>query len=264
MPIDRRTLLKELDSLLKTDQFNDYCPNGLQVEGKDQIRHVVSGVTASQAMIEAAAAAGADLLLVHHGYFWRGESSVITGLKQRRVRLLLEHDINLVAYHLPLDAHPELGNNTKLAAVLGLPVSGELTKINRQPMGLYSELETPMTGESLRARIHEALQREPLHIAPQSLLSGAGRDMADRPIRRIAWCTGAAQSYIERAVEIGADAFISGEISEPTVHMAREHGIHYFAAGHHATERYGVQALGEWIAQQFDVSHQFIDIDNPV
>ena len=180
------------------------------------------------------------------------------------MRLLLEHDINLVAYHLPLDAHPELGNNTKLAAVLGLRVSGELTKINRQPMGLYSELETPMTGESLRARIHEALQREPLHIAPQSLLSGAGRDMADRPIRRIAWCTGAAQSYIERAVEIGADAFISGEISEPTVHMAREHCIHYFAAGHHATERYGVQALGEWIAQQFDVSHQFIDIDNPV
>lgn len=254
MPVSRQQLLSELNKLLKTDQFSDYCPNGLQVEGCEQISRIVSGVTASQALIARAAELDADLLLVHHGYFWRGESPVITGIKQQRIRQLLAHNMNLMAYHLPLDSHAELGNNVQLAAMLGLEISGELTKINNQPMGLYSDLAAPISALELAQRIAAALEREPQHIAPESEL----------PITRVAWCTGAAQSYIEQAVSIGAQAFISGEISEPTVHIAREQGIHYFAAGHHATERYGVKALGDWIAERFELDHQFVDIDNPV
>ena len=257
MSVDRQTLLTALDQLLKTDQFNDYCPNGLQVEGKSVIKRIVSGVTASQALIDQAGEAGADLLLVHHGYFWRGESAVITGIKHKRIRQLMAYDMNLVAYHLPLDAHPELGNNVQLAHVLGFEPSGELTRINNQIMGLVCDLPAPVSAASLSDRIARALFRPPLHINAES-------DGQTRPIRRIAWCTGAAQSYIEHAVRAGADAYISGEISETTAHQARELGIHYFAAGHHATERYGVQALGQWLAARFEVEHQFIDIDNPV
>lgn len=253
--VERQTLVAELDKLLKADQFNDYCPNGLQVQGRQEIRRIVSGVTASQALIDRAAAMQADLLLVHHGFFWRGEPQVLTGIKKRRIKALLDHDMNLVAYHLPLDSHPELGNNARLASVLGLSPSGELMKQNNQVMGLFSDLPEAITAEQLRERIQLGLSRTPLHVAPAADIH--------KPIRRIAWCTGAAQSYIEQAVNIGADAYISGEISEPTVHAAREQGIHYFAAGHHATERYGVQALGEWIAQRFGVEHTFIDIDNP-
>lgn len=254
MSVSRQQLVSELNKLLRTDQFNDYCPNGLQVEGCEQIARIVSGVTASQALIERAAELDADLLLVHHGYFWRGESPVITGIKQQRIRQLLAHNINLIAYHLPLDSHAELGNNAQLAGILDLEISGELTKINNQPMGLYSDLAKPIRASELAQRIESALGRRPQHIAPQG----------EQPITRVAWCTGAAQSYIEQAVSIGAQAFISGEISEPTVHIAREQGIHYFAAGHHATERYGVKALGNWIAERFAIEHQFIDIDNPV
>jgi dinuclear metal center YbgI/SA1388 family protein len=253
--VDLQTLMTQLNILLKPDQFNDYCPNGLQVQGKLKIGRIVSGVTASQALIQQAIALQADVLLVHHGYFWRGESAVLTGVKQQRVKALLEHNINLIAYHLPLDSHAELGNNVQLGKQLGLLPSGELMKQNNQVMGLYSDLAEPCTALALAERIGSALRRGPQHIAPAQ---------AGQTIRRVAWCTGAAQSYIEQAASIGADAYISGEISEPTVHLARELGIHYFAAGHHATERYGVKALGEWLAQRFGIDHQFVDVDNPV
>ena len=252
MQIALKELLAEITRQLKPDQFNDYCPNGLQIEGKPEIRHLVTGVTASQRLLDAAVEAGADAVLVHHGYFWRGEDSVITGLKRKRIKTLLDHDISLIAYHLPLDSHAVLGNNAQLGAVLGLTATGELLKQNNQVMGLVAELPEDESGAQMFARIEHALGRTPMHIS------------ADRPIRRVAWCTGAAQNYIEQAVRIGADAYISGEISEQTVHSAQEHGIHYFAAGHHATERYGVKALGEMLAQRFGIRHTFIDIDNPV
>lgn len=253
MQIELRELLTETNRLLKPDQFNDYCPNGLQVEGKTVIRHLVSGVTASQRLLDAAVEQGADAILVHHGYFWRGEDSVITGLKRKRIKTLLDNDISLLAYHLPLDAHAEFGNNVQLAHKLGFVPSGELLKQNNQVMGLIADLPEALTGTELRARICAALNRDALHI-----------DAENRPIRRVAWCTGAAQQYIEQAAKLGIDAYISGEISEPTVHIAQEHGMHYFAAGHHATERYGVKALGEFLAQRFGIRHTFIDIHNPV
>ena len=241
------------DELLNATAFDDYCPNGLQVDaGTVEINRIVSGVTASAALIEAAAAAGADLLLVHHGYFWKGEGATLTGIKGQRVRLLMREGINLLAYHLPLDAHPELGNNRTLGDRLAftgaaaLPGSGGLIWTAELPGGLAPA--------ALSSRITGALGREPMHIA-------GGRTV---DIRRIGWCTGAAQGYLEQAAGAGMDAFISGEISEQTVHLAREWGIHYFAAGHHATERFGVQALGEHLEKKFSLHHQFIEIPNPV
>ncbi|MDP3515844.1 MAG: Nif3-like dinuclear metal center hexameric protein [Pseudohongiella sp.] len=253
MQIELRELIIEINRLLKPDQFNDYCPNGLQVEGKKVIRHLVSGVTASQRLLDAAVEQGADAILVHHGYFWRGEDAVITGLKRKRIKTLMDNDISLLAYHLPLDAHAEFGNNVQLAHVLGLVPSGELLKQNNQVMGLIADLPEALTGAELANRISAALSRDAMHI-----------DAENRLIRRVAWCTGAAQQYIEQAAKLGIDAYISGEISEPTVHVAQEHGMHYFAAGHHATERYGVKALGEFLAQRFGIRHTFIDIPNPV
>ncbi|MDP1756460.1 MAG: Nif3-like dinuclear metal center hexameric protein [Pseudohongiella sp.] len=253
MQIELRELIIEINRLLKPDQFNDYCPNGLQVEGKKVIRHLVSGVTASQRLLDAAVEQGADAILVHHGYFWRGEDAVITGLKRKRIKTLMDNDISLLAYHLPLDAHAEFGNNVQLAHVLGLVPSGELLKQNNQVMGLIADLPEALTGAELANRISTALSRNAMHI-----------DAENRLIRRVAWCTGAAQQYIEQAAKLGIDAYISGEISEPTVHVAQEHGMHYFAAGHHATERYGVKALGEFLAQRFGIRHTFIDIPNPV
>lgn len=251
--IDTRELLDYCDRLLDSAAFADYCPNGLQVQGGERVRRIVSGVTASQALVDAAIAAQADLLLVHHGYFWKGESSPLTGIKQRRIKALLQHDINLVAYHLPLDVHAELGNNVQLAQLMDWQIEGGLEPDNPRSVGLQGRLSAPLSGEQLAAQLAQRLQRTPLHIPGN-----------DRPIRRIAWCTGAAQGYIDRAIALGVDAYITGEVSEPTVHLAREHGIHFFAAGHHATERYGVKALGEHLAQQFGIQHQFIDIDNPV
>jgi len=254
MTVLREDLVKQLNRMLKVDQFNDYCPNGLQVEGARTVRRLVSGVTASQALIEAAITRQADTILVHHGYFWKGEPAPVTGMKKQRLKLLLEHNINLLAYHLPLDSHAEFGNNVQLGRVLDLPVSGELMKQNNQVMGLFADLDEPISGKDLAGRLNDRLGRDALHIAPAS----------DKQIRRIAWCTGGAQSYIHRAVEIGADAYISGEVSEPTFHTACELGIHYYAAGHHATERYGAKALGEWLASEYDLEHEFVDIDNPV
>ena len=247
---NRQNIINHLDDLLCVGQFTDYCPNGLQVEGRNSIGHIISGVTASRALIEAAIEQQADALLVHHGYFWKGESPCITGLKRERITRLLENNINLLAYHLPLDAHPELGNNAQLAKKLGLQVEG-----TTGDTGLiwYGTLAAPCSAAELAARIDIALARTPLYIEGN-----------EEPISRVAWCTGAAQGYIEQAAALGVQAFISGEISEPTVHVARELGINYFSAGHHATERYGVQALGEHLAEVFGIGHLFVDIDNPV
>jgi dinuclear metal center YbgI/SA1388 family protein len=246
-------LMHHTNQLLDVGRFQDYCPNGLQVEGRSEVQSLVSGVTASLGLIEAAIDAGADAVLVHHGYFWKGEDACITGMKRRRLQRLLGSDISLLAYHLPLDAHDELGNNAQLARVLGLQSSGTFGGENDLQLGHYASLDRVMSGESLALHLQQCLGRPPLHIP-----------VPTKSIRNVGWCTGAAQSYIEAAVALGLDAFISGEISEPTVHIARECGIHYFAAGHHATERFGVQALGEYLAGKFGLRHRFIDIDNPV
>jgi dinuclear metal center YbgI/SA1388 family protein len=237
------------NGLLRVGEFEDYCPNGLQVEAGNEVSRLVSGVTASQALINAAVALGADTLLVHHGYFWKGEAACLTGPKGRRIRTLMRYGISLLAYHLPLDAHSQLGNNRQLGLRLGLP---QATPVPGEPLLWWAELPTPTAGERLAQRFGECLGRTVLHV-PGSR----------RQIRRLAWCSGAAQGWIERAAARGADAYLSGEISEPTVYQARELGLDYFAAGHHATERYGVQALGEHLAERFGIVHQFLDIANP-
>ncbi len=239
-----------LNTLLQPERFSDYCPNGLQVEGKPEINKIVTGVTASYALLEAALQANADAVLVHHGYFWRGESLAITGIKKRRIQFLLQHDINLFAYHLPLDAHGELGNNVMLAKQLGLKVTGWA---GEKDMLALAELNQPQTLQAFAANIEAKLKRKPQVIGD-----------LNKPVKRIALCTGAAQGYIEQALAAGADVYISGEISEQTVHVARESGMSYIAAGHHATERYGIQALGEHLAQKFGLQHEFIEIENPV
>ena len=251
--VKTQVLVDYCDGLLEADRFNDYCPNGLQVEGREEVTRLVSGVTASQALIDSACAQQADLLLVHHGYFWKGEDPTVTGIKRRRVSKLLQAGINLLAYHLPLDAHPELGNNAQLASRLGLLEEGRFGDGHGPDLACFGTMQEPMSERELAARILAVLGREPLVV-------GEGPAV----IKSIGWCTGAAQSYLESAARRGLDAFISGEVSEPSVHIAREYGIHYFAAGHHATERYGVQALGEHLAGRFGIQHTFIDIDNPV
>jgi len=240
------------NNLLQVDDYQDYCPNGLQVEGRGEVRRLVSGVTASLALIEAAVAHGADVLLVHHGWFWSGEEVRVVGMKQRRLKALLANDISLLAYHLPLDGHAELGNNTRLGQVLGLSVEGRFGKGPGGGIACYGALPRALPGAELAAHIGRCLGRAPLHV------SGG-----ERPLRRIGWCSGAAQGWIEQAAALGLDGFISGEVSEQTVHVARELGIDYFAAGHHATERYGVQSLGDHLARKFAIDHEFIDIDNP-
>jgi len=244
-------LVATANRVLHPESFQDYCPNGLQVEGRASVRKLVSGVTASLALLEAAYAAGADAIIVHHGYFWKNEAPAVVGMKRKRLQFLLENDLSLLAYHLPLDAHPELGNNAQLARRLGIRVTGGL-QMSANPIGNIGELPQPLAASVFADVVSRALGRKAQLIAGGS-----------HPIKTIAWCTGAAQSYIEEAAAHGVDAFLSGEISEPTVHVARELGLHYIAAGHHATERYGIQALGEYLAGELDVEHQFIDIDNP-
>jgi dinuclear metal center YbgI/SA1388 family protein len=252
------TTLTELvhytNTLLDIGRFVDYCPNGLQVEGRAEVGLLVSGVTASQALIEAAIAAGANAVLVHHGYFWKGENPCITGMKRRRLQRLLGSQTSLLAYHLPLDAHPLLGNNAQLARRLGVETHGTFGAPEGAGLAHYTHLERAISARALLERLHSVLGRAPLHIP-----GGTRED-----IHSLGWCTGAAQTYIEAAVAQGLEAFISGEISEQTVHVARECGIHYFAAGHHATERFGVQALGVHLAERFSIGHRFIDIENPV
>lgn len=253
MPISLETVVQDLTTLLRPDDFRDYCPNGLQVEGKSQIIKLLSGVTASQALIDAAIAEKADALLVHHGYFWQGEKAEITGIKRQRIQALLENEISLLAYHLPLDAHPQYGNNAQLGTLLDFKITDELFPKFKSKVGVRGELINPCSPTELVKHLQNKLKREPFHVPGKSEV-----------INTIAWCTGSAQQYIETAHDSGVDAYLSGEISEQTVHFAREAGIHYFAAGHHATERYGVQAVGEYLAQKYSIEHVFIDIDNPV
>lgn len=236
--------------LLKVDHFKDYCPNGLQVEGKTDIQKIVSGVTASMALLEAAKKADADLILVHHGYFWRNEDPRVVGLKRHRLSFLLAHQLNLVAYHLPLDAHPELGNNAQLGQTLGFT---DIRFAGEGNMIACAHLTAPQTLADFAQHIELKLARKPLVVGD-----------LQKKVQKIAWCTGAAQGYIDQAIALGVDVFISGEISEQTTHQALESGVSYISAGHHATERYGVQALGEHLAKTFNLSHQFIDINNPV
>lgn len=243
-----------LNQKLNASQIKDYCPNGLQVEGRAEIQKIITGVTASKALIEYAIEQQADAILTHHGYFWKGEPAPIRGMKGHRIKQLLVNDINLLAYHLPLDVHGELGNNALLAKLLDIEVIGDL---DAEPKSVvkYGRLAHPMTGAELAAKINRVLQREPLHIAPEN---------ADKRITTLGWCTGGGQDFIELAAQKGLDAFISGEISERTTYSAREQDIHYFAAGHHATERCGIQALGEWLATEYGFDVEFKDIDNPV
>jgi dinuclear metal center YbgI/SA1388 family protein len=239
-----------LNHYLDVGRFRDYCPNGLQVEGCAGIEHIVTGVSATIELIEAAIAARAHALLVHHGYFWRGEDPRVTGVRRRRIGLLIGHDLNLFAYHLPLDAHPEVGNNAQLARRLGLIERG---RTGEQEIVAHGELEQPVDLAAFAARIERRLARSPLVIGDSA-----------RTIHRVAWCTGAAQGELTEAVRLGVDAYLTGEVSEHTVHLARESGVAFIAAGHHATERYGVEALGAHLAARFGLEHRFIDIPNPV
>ena len=247
--LQRDTLRDALDTLLDASSFRDYCPNGLQVEGRPKIQRVVTGVTASLALIERAVQADADAILVHHGLFWKGDDMRITGPKKRRIELLLKHQINLFAYHLPLDAHAKVGNNAQLAKLLGFTITGRFAE---QAIGFLGKLKQPMLGKALQSSISKALGRKALMVGPLETM-----------IKRVAWCTGGAQGYFEAAIAAGCDAFVSGEISEQTTHIARESGVPFIAAGHHATERYGVQALGAWIHSVYGLEHQFADDDNP-
>jgi dinuclear metal center YbgI/SA1388 family protein len=248
----RDELRHYLDDFLQVGKFKDYAPNGLQVEGRADIKVLVTGVTACQALIDEAVRLNADALLVHHGFFWKGEPEVLVGMKQRRIKALLTHDINLFGYHLPLDAHPMLGNNAELARKLEI-IEPEAIAGVAQDLVWHGRLDTPVSGGEFAKRIERLLGRRPLHLGD-----------ADGEIRTLAWCTGGAQDYIDVAAEFGVDAFISGEVSERTYHSALEQGIHYFAAGHHATERYGIQALGRHLAREFNLEHHFVDIANPV
>lgn len=246
----RDDLRSYLDQLLDPAHLKDYCPNGLQVEGRDQVTRLVCGVTASQAVLDAAVADGADAILVHHGYFWRGEDGRVTGIRRRRLRALLNHDINLFAYHLPLDAHPDLGNNAQLGALMGW--AGRAA-FGEGQLGWLAELPVGTTAGQIARALTARVGREPLLIGdPQ------------QPVRRVGWCTGAAQAYLEAAIAAGADLYVSGEVSEQTVHLARESGVAYLAAGHHATERYGVMAVGRHLAERCGLAVRFVDEDNPV
>lgn len=247
----REELTRYLDRLLDVERFRDYCPNGLQVEGCGEVRRLVAGVTASQSLVDAAIARGADTLLVHHGWFWRGEDGRVTGWRKARLQSLLKHDINLIGYHLPLDDHPELGNNAQLAKRLGWSIDG---RFGEQLLGWHGRTLAPTTLADLALTIGTQLQRAPLVIGGQE----------GRPIARVAWCSGGAQSYFEAALALGVDAYLTGEISEQHVHLARESGVAYLAAGHHATERYGVQALAGHLAERFGIACEYVDIDNPV
>lgn len=246
-------LLNYTNELLAINDYQDYCPNGLQVEGCGEVQRIVCGVTASQALIDAAVAVRADVLLVHHGFFWKGEAAPIIGMKQRRIKALLDNNISLVAYHLPLDGHATVGNNAQLAKLWQLEVEGRFGSGPNGGLAMHATLPEALSLPNLAERIGSPLSRKPLVI-----------EGGEHKIRRIGWCSGAAQSYIESAAELGLDAFISGEISEPTVHAARELGIHYLSAGHHATERYGVKALGEHLSEHFSLENHFVDVDNPV
>lgn len=250
MAVSLSELVRHLDGLLQVEQFNDYCPNGLQVEGKPEVSRVLTGVTASQALIDEAVDRGVDAIFVHHGYFWKGEDPCLVGIKRKRIAALMAHDISLLAYHLPLDEHPTLGNNAGLAARLDIQVEGRLADYSPGAVGMVGSV-TECSGDEFATKLFERLERQPLHID------------AARPLRRLAWCTGGGQGYIEAAVAAGVDGYLTGEVSEQTVHVARETGIHFFAAGHHATERYGASAIASHLQGELGLECEFLDIDNP-
>ena len=250
--VSRQILLAACNDLLQPARFKDYGPNGLQVEGVGIIRHMVSGVTACRALIEAAIDAKADAIFVHHGLFWRGQDGTVTGWMKQRLQLLLAHNINLLAYHLPLDAHPELGNNAQLGKHLGLQAQGLFGEQDLGMWGTRVDGEVFANVQELSSAVSLALGRAPVVV-----------QASDKEIRKVAWCTGGAQSYFEAAIAAGVDAFITGEISEPQAHLARETGVAFLACGHHATERYGAPAAAAHVAAQLGITHQFIEIDNP-
>lgn len=247
--------LQELENyiqqLLQSWRFRDYCPNGLQFEGRREVRRLITGVSANMDLLQAAVDLKADAILVHHGWFWKNEDACITGIKRRRIGLLAQHDISLLAWHLPLDAHPELGNNAQLARQLGLTLERTTGEQDLLCIGAADQVRTLAQWREL---LLERLGQAPLVIGTDE----------QRPVRRVAWCTGAAQSWFAQAISLGVDAFITGEISEPMVHLARESGVTYLACGHHATERYGVQALGRHLADTFGIEHQYVEIASPV
>lgn len=250
--IEREQLVAFIDKALNSTAIKDYCPNGLQVEGKAQIRTIVTGVTASQALLQQAVALNADAVLVHHGYFWKNEAMPVVGMKKRRLALLLQHDINLLAYHLPLDVHATLGNNAQLGNILGVQQAEPV--LSAEPVGVLQQgrLIAATSLANIAKQLSQTLGREVLV-----------EDAGIGPVQNIAWCTGGGQSYIEQAAAAGAQLFVTGEVSEQTIHIARELGIHFIAAGHHATERYGVKALGEYLASELGLKVHFVDIANP-
>ncbi len=254
--VTRTALAQAFDTLLQPARFKDYGPNGLQVEGKTRVHKIVSGVTASLALIDAAVAAHADAIFVHHGLFWRGQDGRVTGWMKQRLALLLAHDINLFAYHLPLDAHAELGNNAQLGLALGLQAF-------EGSAGRFGDQELGFIGQRLDGRSFAKPQSLANHVEKVLNRPVALVDVPDKTITTIAWCTGGAQGFFESAIAAGADAFITGEISEPQAHYARECGVAYLACGHHASERYGAPAVAGHVARQFGLAHEFIDIDNP-
>lgn len=248
-----KALVNYCDKYLKTNEFKDYCPNGLQLEGSDEVDFMVTGVTASEALIDKAIGLNAQAILVHHGYFWKGESQALVGIKANRIKKLMQNDISLLAYHLPLDAHPVVGNNVQLGALFDIQIKGSFYNVSGKDIALYGDVKEAVELDGLVANISRLLGREALSIQGSA-----------RKIKTIAWCSGAAQNGFEQAIELGADAYLSGEVSENTFHLAKESGVHYIGAGHHATERLGVQALGEHISQQFVIKTQFVDIYNPI
>ncbi|MDR3157606.1 MAG: Nif3-like dinuclear metal center hexameric protein [Zoogloeaceae bacterium] len=249
----RRELENLLNALLESAKFTDYSPNGLQVEGRAEIRRAIVGVSASQALIDAAAKRGADAIIAHHGFFWKGENPCLVGYRRQRVAALIAHDLNLFAYHLPLDAHPELGNNAQWAKAMGWRVRG---RFGRQDAGFWGELPKPCRLAELAARLARTLGRPPLVIGAEN-----------RRVQRLAWCSGGAQGYIEDVLALaettGIDAYLSGEISEQTPHIARESRIAYLACGHHASERFGPRALAAWLQANAGLDCEFIDCPNP-
>jgi len=253
MALSRTELVNYLDELLDSKQIKDYCPNGLQVEGKSKINKIVTGVTASEALIDKAIEQDADAILVHHGYFWKGEAYPITGMKKNRLAKLIKNDINLLAYHLPIDVHAELGNNAQIGRLLELSNVRASQAFSPEGIVMVGEFEQALTLSAISELVTEKLDRAPLTV-----------NARENKIKTIAWCTGGGQGYIDQVAQLGVDAFLTGEASEQTIHSSRELGIDFIAAGHHATERYGVKTVGEHLAKRFDLNVEFVDIHNPV
>ena len=246
-------IIQWCDQTLKSPEFKDYAPNGLQIEGKTEVHKILAAVTASQDAIDAAIRENADLLLVHHGYFWKGEAYPITGMRGKRIKSLIQHDISLLAYHLPLDSHPSLGNNAAIADLLELERIETLDPSERHPIGNIGYLNQPMPVEDFKKFVSETLKFDVTHLPADKTM-----------IEKVGFCTGGAQDFIVKAAEQGCDAYISGEVSERTFYEAKELGVHYFACGHHATERYGVQRLGQAISEQFDIEYVYFELNNPI